>query len=307
VPSLNPNPLPPCDRGAELHRLREELRRRERSRVGWSGGPRTGDDDGSDPAVSTGAAVLDRLLPDGGLTPGAISEWRSAGPGCGAATLAWLALRQGLAARPAAIGLVVDPSWTFHPAGAGVLGLDLDRLLVARPRSAADALWTAEQALRCPGVAAVLWRPGHVSPTAHRRLKLAAETGGGLGLFLRDGRDGQHGRDDRSSWADVRWRVDPVPARPISVRSPSVRSPSVRSPSVRPMVCGAEEDLPAARRLRVELVSCRTGRGGAAVIEICDETGLVREAPRLAPPAGPARTSQAFRRSGTGSPFGRTG
>jgi cell division inhibitor SulA/protein ImuA len=64
-------------------------------------------------------------------------------------------------------------------------GIELDRLLVVRPATATEALWAAEQALGSGVCAAVLlWLKGSDDRWL-RRLKLAAEAGGALGVLFR--------------------------------------------------------------------------------------------------------------------------
>lgn len=235
-----------------VERLRRELRQWERPLVHSR----------QNGIVSSGVAVLDNLLPDFGIGAGELVEWQS-GRGCGAVSLVMLQLRAVLDVQSAGMAIVIDSPGTFSPMGAALLGVDLNRLIIIRPRSANQAVWVMEQCLRCSGVAAVCGRLGAISETSARRLKLAARTGGGVGLFLRDE---AVGLQRASSWSDVRWRVEPVavPADQNHFR-----------------------DAFAGRRLQVELVSCRTGRAGRTVeIDICDETGLVREAPRVASATG---------------------
>ncbi len=254
-----------------VERLRKELRQWER--------PQT--EHLPDDVTSTGVAVLDGFLPDSGIGAGELVEWQS-GRGCGAVSLAMLQLRAVLAARSVGMAVVIDPAKTFSPAAAALWGLDLDRLIIVRPRSANQAVWVMEQCLRCSGVVGVCGRLGGISDTSARRLKLAARTGGGVGLFLRD--EMTH-RQPASSWSDIRWHVEPV---------------AVSSGQ------NDRQDVIAGRRLRVELVSCRTGRAGRTVeIDICDETGLVREAPRVAPATGSQpfpipnrRRARSFQRTG---------
>jgi hypothetical protein len=64
----------------------------------------------------------------------------------------------------------------------------LGRLLIVRPASATEALWAAEQALSSGVCAAVfLWLKG-TDDRWLRRLKLAAEEGGSLGVLFRPAR-----------------------------------------------------------------------------------------------------------------------
>jgi hypothetical protein len=67
-------------------------------------------------------------------------------------------------------------------------GIELSRLLVVRPATATEALWAAEQALSSGVCAAVLiWLKG-TDDRWLRRLKLAAEEGGALGVLFRPAR-----------------------------------------------------------------------------------------------------------------------
>jgi hypothetical protein len=64
-------------------------------------------------------------------------------------------------------------------------GIELGRLLIVRPATATEALWAAEQALSSGVCAAVLlWLKG-TDDRWLRRLKLAAEAGGALGVLFR--------------------------------------------------------------------------------------------------------------------------
>ena len=79
---------------------------------------------------------------------------------------------------------IAPPHEPFAPALAQH-GIDLDRLLVVRPVTATEALWAAEQALSSGVCAAVLlWLKG-TDDRWLRRLKLAAEAGGALGVLFR--------------------------------------------------------------------------------------------------------------------------
>lgn len=81
----------------------------------------------------------------------------------------------------------MDPEGELYPPAAAALGMPLERLLVMRAPRAADVLWATEQALRCRAVAAVVAPLRALDVAASRRLQLAAEEGGGVGLLLREG------------------------------------------------------------------------------------------------------------------------
>jgi protein ImuA len=152
------------------------------------------------PAFSSGAAAIDRLLPGGGLRHGMLVEWLAERPGGGAGTLGLLAARE--ACRAGGILVVVDRARMFYPPAAAGWGVDPARLIVVRPRNARDEIWAAVQALRSPVVAALWTMVDRLDSRNFRRLQLAAETGGTLGVLVR----GASARG-QPSWADVRLSV----------------------------------------------------------------------------------------------------
>ncbi len=155
--------------------------------------------------VSSGCAELDERLVRNGVAKGALLESLGAGDGAGAAFLAVNAARNALADGGALV--VVDVQDSFYPSAAVRFGIASERMLIVRPSTEREALWACEQALRSAGVAAVLCWPEYLTPLAFRRLQLAAEEGGTLGLLVRSTR-AQH----EPSWADVRWLVSPAPS-----------------------------------------------------------------------------------------------
>ena len=85
-------------------------------------------------------------------------------------------------------------------------GTRADRqLYVIRPDSEADEIWAIDQALRCPGVAAVVGWPQRVAATPLRRWQLAAKASGVVGLFVRPAVTRQ-----QPTWAEVRVQVQPT-------------------------------------------------------------------------------------------------
>lgn len=190
--------------------------------------------------LSTGCAALDQLLPRGGLQRGTLVEWLAEQPGSGAGGLALLAARQ--ACRDDKALVVMDRQRQFYPPAAVAWGYDLASMLVIRSSSEEDELWALDQALRCRGVGAVFAPLAQLDLRAFRRLQLAAENGGTLGLLLRPATiRGQ------PSWADLQIAVRPRAS-------------------------------PAGRRLQVEIVRCRGGTAGRSIeLEISDLTGMVQK------------------------------
>ncbi len=210
------------------------------------------------PVVSSGCPALDRLLPAGGFRPGTLVEWLTSGPGDGAATLAFRAAAEVLGGSKGTVpfslvrksGLspdgrtvvVVDASGEFYPPAAIALGLEPSRLIVVHPGSQADHTWALDQALRCPAVAAAVAWPDQskLDGRTFRRLQLAAEQGGGLGLLIRPS-----AVRGEPSWADVRLLVEPLGGTREAGR----------------------------RRARIIILRCRGGCGEQTVeVEVDDES-----------------------------------
>lgn len=163
----------------------------------------------------TGLPPLDRAL-GGGLAAASLHEFLAPGGQAPIRTLALRMAMRGLTAgdphgqrlRADRWLMYLDTLGDFYPPAAARLGLPLERLLVIRVRRLTDALWTCEQALRCPAVGVVIATVRAIDPYASRRLQLAAETGGGLGILLRH----EEARDITFAASRVRFTPRPSPA-----------------------------------------------------------------------------------------------
>lgn len=152
-------------------------------------------------ATARPAVPLAEGLP--GLARAALHEVQAAAPGCGAALAALLLARSGGTA------LWIAGEDEPFPPGLARFGLAPAQLVLVRAAARADALWAMEEALRCRAVGGVVLALGQAAPpdlTASRRLQLAAEAGGGLGLLLRPA-----GGALAPCAAVSRWRVAPLP------------------------------------------------------------------------------------------------
>jgi hypothetical protein len=154
-------------------------------------------------ALPTGFAALDALLPGGGWPRGALTEVLLARQGIGELrllmpTLARLSEAQDWLAW-------VAPPYVPYAAALAAAGIDLKRLVVAKPPNDADAWWTAEQALRSGACGALLAWLRAADERRMRRLQLAAETGHAWGVLFRHARAAQ----DRSP-AALRLLLEPA-------------------------------------------------------------------------------------------------
>jgi protein ImuA len=141
-----------------------------------------------------GVPALDAML-EGGLAFGALHELAPAGPFELGAAFGFAVALAALAAAGGRQVLCIETDFAAlqggAPYGGGLahLGLSLDRLLILRVAHPRDALFACEEALKCPALAATLIElpedGAAADPVATRRLALAAQAGGGLGLLLR--------------------------------------------------------------------------------------------------------------------------
>lgn len=153
---------------------------------------------------STGCSDMDALLPQGGYEPGSVIEYLRRTPACGASQLALAAAAAAMESSGGFL-IIVDPDKQFYPPALTGHGIDLAKVIFVRPDSVADTIWAIDQALRTDAVAAVVAEVNCLDDRSARRLQLAAQRGGGLGLLLR--RAAARGAP---SWAEVQWVVKPA-------------------------------------------------------------------------------------------------
>lgn len=176
------SPTPPLDAAADRRLALSALRAKVRALETGGRAP---------VRFTLGDPAVDAALPGGGLEAGALHAADGASYLDQPAAVAFLAAlaARALAFRPGGLVWIRSPgAFDFgapYAPGLAAFGLCSRRTLHVRPRVAKDALWAAEEALRAVGTAAVLLETGRqLSSTAVRRLQLAAEAGGGIGLAL---------------------------------------------------------------------------------------------------------------------------
>src|SRR5712671_2706209 len=196
-----------------------------------------------------GIKAIDQHLPDGGLALGALHEVAGGGNGAidGAAAALFTA---GIAARTRGQVLwCVARQDLFAPAIAQA-GLVPDRVVYVEAADEPSVLACFEEGLRHGGLGAVVAEVARLSMTASRRLQLAAEGSGAIGIAIRRWRRQTDATGFRQPTAAVtRWRVSALPSTPLPV----------------PGVGRA--------RWQLELIRCRAGESAQFEVEACDAKG----------------------------------
>jgi protein ImuA len=196
-----------------------------------------------------GIKEIDRHLPGGGLALGALHEVADGGNGAidGAAAALFAA---GIAARTRGrvLWCVTRPD-LFAPAIAQA-GLVPDRVIYVETGDETSVLICFEEGLRHGGLGAAVAEVALLSMTVSRRLQLAAESSGAIGIAIRRWRRHTEAADFGQPTASItRWRVSALPATPLPV----------------PGVGRA--------RWQLELIRCRAGESADFEVEACDAKG----------------------------------
>jgi len=161
------------------------------------------------PKIVTGLPAIDMLPPGQGFSLGVVHEFISA-------TYNPPVLLPVILARAASkLGWIVwcDFSRQFYPPAAAMLGLPLDRLLILRARKQKEEFWAATEILRCQGIAACVLPLTQLTALQARRLQLASEKGGGIGVVLRSAKAASH-----PYAAATRWLITPLPGKKTAHR-----------------------------------------------------------------------------------------
>ena len=129
-------------------------------------------------------------------------------------------------------------------------GLVPDRVIYIEAGDEKTVLICFEEGLRHSGLGAVVAEVARLSMTASRRLQLAAEGSGTIGIAIRRWRRPAEAVDFGQPTASVtRWRITVLPATPLPV----------------PGVGRA--------RWQLELIRCRAGESADFEVAACDATG----------------------------------
>ncbi len=200
-------------------------------------------------AHAFGVAELDAHLPEGGLALGTLHDIAGGGPDEIHAAAATLFIA-GVLARLERPVLWCAVARDLYPPGLAGAGLHPHRVLHGAAPDEKSVLLVMEEALRHPGLAAVVGELTRLPMVASRRLVLAAEKTGVMALALRRRREGAVA-DTALNAAATRWRITPLPS--LKLPSPGIGR----------------------ARWQVELTRCRGGTAAEWIMEACDAQGCL--------------------------------
>lgn len=242
------------------------------------------------PALCTGCPTLDRLLPDGGWPRADLVELLCNVQGIGELRLLMPILAQLSHEQRRWIAWIAPPHIPYAPALAAY-GIDINRILLIHPRTARNALWALEQALKTGTCSAVLGWPGdELRHQDIRRLQVAARQGGTLGLLFRSERVALE-----ASPAPFRLVIRPGASLPASISDSSTSDAntsdaSSAAPSTPDVITEASAPLQVAP-LQVKLLK-RRGGWATDFMAVRTATSSLANSPPSADPGAP--TLQGF-------------
>lgn len=202
-------------------------------------------------SLAFGVPEIDAVLPGGGLAYGAVHEFAGGGAGVvdGAAATLFAA---GIAARTRGkiVWCLTRPD-LFFPALAQA-GLHPDRVVFVEADGQEDVLASMEEALAFGGLGAVVGEIVRLPMVASRRLQLAAEKTGTMGLVVRRWRRQVEASDfGQPTASTTRWRLSVLPSEALPV-------PGVGRP-----------------RWLLELIRVKAGECAEFIVGACDATGHI--------------------------------
>ncbi|TCA18512.1 damage-inducible mutagenesis protein [Rhizobium leguminosarum bv. viciae] len=214
-----------------------------------------------------GVPDIDAVLPGGGLSFGAVHEFAGGGSGTVDGSAAAL-FAAGIAARTRGpvVWCLTRPD-LFFPALAQA-GLHAKRVIFVEAGKEEDVLASMEEALSYGGLGAVVGELVRLPMVASRRLQLAAERTGTMGIVVRRWRRQTEANDfGQPTASTTRWRVSVLPSEELPV------------PGV-----GRE-------RWFLELMRVKAGECAEFCVGACDEQGCIDISSGSADRSGSSRRS----------------
>lgn len=158
--------------------------------------------------INPGLGAVEKAFPNHVFPTGVIHEFLSNDYGSHAATHGFMAALLGKLMADGGPCLWVSRQRRAAPGGLAAFGIPPERVIFVDLHRERDLLWTIEEALKCPGLSAVVGETGGLDFNTSRRLQLAVEQSRVTG-FIHCCRPAYL----QQTASVARWRIAPLPSR----------------------------------------------------------------------------------------------
>jgi len=153
---------------------------------------------------------VNTAFPNAIFPTGAVHEFLCAFREHAAATTGFVSALAGNLMQRGGACIWISVARTLFPPSLKTFGIEPDRVIFIDLQRIKDALWTLEEALKCPGIAAVIAEIPEISFTQSRRLQLVVEQSKVTGFILRTS-----ARAASTTACVTRWKITSLPSDPF--------------------------------------------------------------------------------------------
>ncbi len=193
----------------------------------------------SNHSFNTGLGPIREAFPNKQIPLSTIHEFICGTPESTSATNGFISAMTASLMKNGGSCIWISSSRKTFPGAMPLFGMEPHRIIFVNTPKEKDVLWTAEEALKCNGIAAVITETKELSFTVSRRLQLAVEQSQVTGFIIR-----QQPRILTPNVCAARWAINPL-ASELPEQMPGVGFP----------------------RWKVELQKVRNGKPGEWEIE----------------------------------------
>ncbi len=152
-----------------------------------------------------GLGLIKHAFPNASFPLGAIHEFFCNGTEDVSASAGFISGILSSIMRSGGVSLWISSSRMIFPPALKSFGLEPDKIIFIFLQTEKEILWAVEEALKCPGIAAVIAQTPEISFTASRRLQLAVEQSRVTGFIIRNN------PKNLSTACVTRWKITPLP------------------------------------------------------------------------------------------------
>lgn len=154
-----------------------------------------------------GLSAIHAAFPDRTFPLGVVHEFVALGTPAATASRGFVAAIIGRLMKTGGAVLWIGPAKVVFPPALLIFGVKPDNIIFIDAKREKETLWVAEEALKCPGLAAVVTEVQELSLTSSRRLQLAVEQSKVTGFLIRVNPVGKN-----QTACFTRWNITPLPS-----------------------------------------------------------------------------------------------